>query len=170
MRKAFSMTFVLLAIAVAARASEVGPLSAQATSDAVAKWEYRVLTKVQVVALGKNDLAAGLNRLGDEGWELAATEPAFIFKRPRAPEKAERKLEEINRQLSVAAADVEMHKERVAWLERMAKKGYLSEKKLQWERQRLKEAEAAFDKVKRELKAFPTGPKNGPEKDPRRER
>jgi hypothetical protein len=165
MRKAIPMAFVFLAIAVAAGASGVGALSAQAASEAVTQWEYRVLTREQVIDLGKKDLAAGLNRLGDEGWELAAVEPAFIFKRP----KRQRKLEEIKRQVSAAASDLEVQKDRVAWSERMAKKGNLSAKQLQGERQRLKDAEAAFDKVKGELKAFPAGPKIGPEKDPGRE-
>jgi hypothetical protein len=39
------------------------------------KWEYRVLAKREVAELGKKDLAAGLNKLGDEGWELVAVEP-----------------------------------------------------------------------------------------------
>jgi hypothetical protein len=40
------------------------------------KWEYQVLTKEQVAGLGKKDLAAGLNKLGDESWELVAVEAA----------------------------------------------------------------------------------------------
>jgi type II secretory pathway component GspD/PulD (secretin) len=61
------------------------------------KWEYKALTKAQVADLGKKDFAAGLNKLGDEGWELVALEPGlegrsgrssgqttFYFKRPAA--------------------------------------------------------------------------------------
>jgi hypothetical protein len=39
-----------------------------------ARWEYQVLTKEQVADLGKNNLAAGLNKLGEESWELVAVE------------------------------------------------------------------------------------------------
>src|SRR5271169_6346014 len=41
------------------------------------KWEYRVLTQEKVAELGKNDVAAGLNILGEEGWQLVAVEAAF---------------------------------------------------------------------------------------------
>jgi hypothetical protein len=34
------------------------------------RWEYKVMTPADVRSLGKKDLDAGLNRLGDEGWEL----------------------------------------------------------------------------------------------------
>jgi hypothetical protein len=40
-----------------------------------AAWEYRVLSAAEVGELGKNDLAAGLNQLGGEGWELVSVEP-----------------------------------------------------------------------------------------------
>jgi hypothetical protein len=58
-----------------------------------ARWEYRVLSAPQVRELGKKDLEAGLNKLGDEGWELVAIDPAtkaikvtsaeYYFKRPK---------------------------------------------------------------------------------------
>ena len=41
------------------------------------EWEYEVVSD-----MGK-DLKARLNELGAEGWMLTATEPAFIFRRPR---------------------------------------------------------------------------------------
>jgi type II secretory pathway component GspD/PulD (secretin) len=55
------------------------------------QWEYQTLTRGKVVELGKNDLAAGLNKLGDDGWELVAVtagqEPGqaaeYYFKRPK---------------------------------------------------------------------------------------
>ncbi|MBM3267116.1 MAG: hypothetical protein FJZ01_05645 [Candidatus Sericytochromatia bacterium] len=46
----------------------------------VQEWEYEVLQD-----LGK-DMKDKLNDLGKEGWLLTATEPAFIFRRPRQPE------------------------------------------------------------------------------------
>src|SRR5262245_48423878 len=161
MRKATPTAFVLFAVAFASAASQVTALSAEGTSDAVTKWEYRVLTKEQVLDLGKKDLAAGLNALGEEGWELAAVEAAYIFKRPRQ----QKKLEDLQRQVSVAESDVAMWKDRTAWSERMAKKGYLSEKQVQVDKQRLQDAQRALDKATGELKAFPIGPKKPLQKD-----
>jgi uncharacterized protein (TIGR03067 family) len=52
------------------------------------RWEYRTLTRQQLLDLGKKDVTAGLNRMGDSGWELVAvqrgesTGPAeYYFKR-----------------------------------------------------------------------------------------
>ena len=70
--KAIPASFVLLVIAVAGGTSPGAPPTAESRPDTVVQWEYRVLTKAQVMELGMQDLAAGLNRLGDEGWELAA--------------------------------------------------------------------------------------------------
>ncbi|MBM3274875.1 MAG: hypothetical protein FJZ00_06965 [Candidatus Sericytochromatia bacterium] len=52
----------------------------------VQEWEYEVLSD-----LGK-DMKDKLNDLGKQGWILTATEPAFIFRRPRQqePEKLPR--------------------------------------------------------------------------------
>jgi hypothetical protein len=36
------------------------------------KWEYKVLTKDEIAQLANKDFTAGLNKLGDEGWELFA--------------------------------------------------------------------------------------------------
>lgn len=60
------------------------------------KWEYRVLTPSAIEELGGKGtgaLAAGLNKLGDDGWELVAIEPGhvpppvklsrYVFKRPK---------------------------------------------------------------------------------------
>ncbi len=49
----------------------------------VPEWEYEVLQD-----LGK-DMKDKLNELGKDGWILTATEPAFIFRRPKQhePEK-----------------------------------------------------------------------------------
>src|SRR5262245_35855526 len=53
-----------------------------------AKWQYSVLSRPQVARLAGDDLQAGLDKLGDEGWELVAVEPApgpghLYFKRPK---------------------------------------------------------------------------------------
>jgi hypothetical protein len=46
------------------------------------KWEYKVMPELDIRTLGKDDLAAGLNKLGDESWELVGlSESRFIFKR-----------------------------------------------------------------------------------------
>ena len=39
--------------------------------------EYKVLAELP------EPLESGLNALGDEGWQLVATAPAFIFRRPK---------------------------------------------------------------------------------------
>ena len=41
------------------------------------QWEYQTLSRVKVTELGKNDFAAGLNKLGDDGWELVAVTPSL---------------------------------------------------------------------------------------------
>ena len=67
-----------------------GPASAQdKPAPAGPRWEYKVVTKAALVLPADE---AELNRLGDEGWELAAVgartkdgQPAasFVFKRPK---------------------------------------------------------------------------------------
>jgi len=60
------------------------------------KWEYRVLTPSAIEELDGKDvgtLAAGLYKLGDDGWELVTIEPGhvsppvklprYVFKRPK---------------------------------------------------------------------------------------
>ena len=44
------------------------------------EWEYEVVSD-----MGK-DLKTRLNELGADGWILTATEPAFIFRRPKKVE------------------------------------------------------------------------------------
>src|SRR5262249_57385477 len=34
------------------------------------RWEYKVLPEGDIHKLGKEDLATGLNKLGEDGWEL----------------------------------------------------------------------------------------------------
>jgi hypothetical protein len=66
--KPLSIGFILLAVGVFAGSVQVAVLGAEARSSGLPKWEYRVLTKDEVVKLGQKDLTAGLNRLGDAGW------------------------------------------------------------------------------------------------------
>jgi hypothetical protein len=134
--------------------------SAEPKPEPAVKWEYRVLSKEQVLEAGKKDLTAGLNALGDEGWELVAAEPAYIFKRPRGP--GPKQAEEVRRQALQTRSDVEAWKDRVSWAERMVKKGYMTDHQLQAEQARLQAAEAALRALEKELKALPPEPK--PEK------
>src|SRR5947209_13793157 len=52
------------------------------------RWEYAAHGRSEVEKLGGDDFRAGLNKLGDQGWELVAVEPgaagrdtAYTFKR-----------------------------------------------------------------------------------------
>src|SRR5262245_58095444 len=72
----------------------------KAPPEAGAKWEYSVLTRAEVAKHGKDDFKAGLNKLGDEGWELVAVETrpgarpgatassSYYFKRPKQAAQA----------------------------------------------------------------------------------
>jgi hypothetical protein len=154
---------VLLVISFACGALQAPALAAEGKPEAVAKWEYRVLTKEQVIDLGKKDLAAGLNQLGDEGWEFVAIDAAYIFKRPK--DQVRKQLDKIKTQIALAESDVASIKDRVAWSERMAKKGYLSDQQVEVERVQLKRAEMALDTARRELKTVPSDPKEPVEKE-----
>jgi hypothetical protein len=63
------------------------------------KWEYKVLFRQQIAELGNKDFAAGLNKLGDDGWEMVGVPSAvpvgggqirgvqdgdYYFKRPKS--------------------------------------------------------------------------------------
>src|SRR5262249_34965896 len=60
-----------------------GDSSTKSAIAAPARWEYQVMTKEQVIGVGKKDLAAGLNKLGEDGWELVAVEPSQTTDRDR---------------------------------------------------------------------------------------
>src|SRR5262249_7112042 len=48
------------------------------------RWEYKTASGADLRKLGQDDMEAGLNKLGDEGWELVGiTKTFYIFKRPR---------------------------------------------------------------------------------------
>jgi hypothetical protein len=72
------------------------PVPAQEKPAAARKWEYNILTTIEIEKLSGQQagaLVAGLNKLGEEGWELVAIEPGhvpppvrlprYVFKRPR---------------------------------------------------------------------------------------
>jgi len=148
--KAVPTATMLLAIAVACGTIPAGAVLAEERPGAAVKWEYRVLTKEPVMDLGKKDLVAGLNKLGDDGWELVVVEPAYVFKRQKQQDVT--RLEDAKRRLLLAQTDVDMWKDRVAWSERMVKKGYVTETRLQEEKALLKAAEAALEKAHRDAK------------------
>jgi hypothetical protein len=159
MRNAVAAVVVILAVALA---GSLPPESAR-SGEMVQRWEYRVLTRDQLVELGKKDLATGLNRLGDEGWELAAVDAGYIFKRPRRLDA--RQLESLQQHLAAAESDVAVRKDRLAWVERMFKKGFVSDNQVQNERAMLRSAELALERARRELKVLLPPPKEVPTKE-----
>jgi hypothetical protein len=160
MHKTISLGFVFLVLGIASDGLQVGAQAVEPKTEAITRWEYRVMTKDQLLDLGKKDLAAGLNKLGDEGWELVSVEPAFIFKRPNQSQQ----MEAAKRQVVMAESEVETWKDRVAWSERMVKKGFMTESQLQNEQARLQAAELTLEKARKNLKAFPPESKPMPEK------
>jgi hypothetical protein len=160
--KAKARGWLLLAISLASAPSPVA-WSAQEKADGGMRWQYRVLSKEQVLELGKKDLALGLNKLGDEGWELAGVDGAYIFKRPRDHNR--RYAAELEQRIRLMEAVVEMQRERILWAERMARKGFLSNQTVEGERQVLQRAEMALQRTRKELKALPGASKAPAEKE-----
>jgi hypothetical protein len=115
----------------------------------VSKWEYRVVAKEQVVELGKNDLAVGLNKLGNEGWELVVVDGGYIFKRPKA--QNDREIADLKLRIAILNRDIEMQKERLAWSSRMLKMGYLSNQAVNAEQERLERFELVLEKMNKDL-------------------
>jgi hypothetical protein len=150
MHKTISLGFAVLVVWIVSGA----PCSTRAEEPKAAplvRWDYRVVTKEQLLELGNKDLVAGLNNLGDEGWELAAVDGVYIFKRPIRSLT----LEEVRQWVFVAQGDVEAWKDRVAWSERMVRKGYLNERRVEDERRQLHAAEFVLERAQKTLKAFP---------------
>jgi hypothetical protein len=160
--KAVLTGFVLLVLGVANVPGQAPALPAARKSDPAPKWEYRVLTKEQVLDLGKKDLATGLNKLGDDGWELVAVDAAYIFKRVKSPGREH--AGEILRRIALIESDVELFRDRVGWAQRMVKKGFLSDRQLDAERIRLKAAESALGEAQRELQALSSDTKEAGDK------
>jgi len=149
--------YVLLVIAVASGTLQITAWSAEGKPIAAPTWEYRVLTKEQVVDLGKKDLAAGLNQLGGEGWELAAVDAVYIFKRPR--DRNPKRVEEIKSQVALLESEVEMLQDRVTWADRMVRKGYMTDQQLRAERETLKLVEKALNRARKDLDTLQADPK-----------
>jgi hypothetical protein len=156
--RAVPVGLVLLTLAVAGAVPGVA-WSAEVQPGAVPAWEYRVLTRDQVLELGKQDLAAGLNKLGGEGWELAAVDAVYIFKRPK--DWGVNRLETAKGQVAMLESELVLLQERVAWSERMVKKGYMTEQRYRAEQAALKRLEIALDQARKELKAL-TGEQTTP--------
>jgi hypothetical protein len=157
------LAFALLLSGLAGGAPPAAAAPPEGPPDAAPRWEYRVLTHDQVIDLGKKDLAAGLNRLGDDGWELAAVDGAYIFKRPKG--RRGEQVADARRRLALLEADVAGWQERVAWAQRMARKGFLSDRQLDAEELRLKLAERGLGRGPARAEAARTraGPTGGEE-------
>jgi hypothetical protein len=144
---------VCFALGLAQSPGQTATTPAESKLDWASKWEYQVLTKEQVIASGKKDLAAGLNHLGSEGWELAAVDGAYIFKRPKDPGRPQ--TEQLKRAIPLIEADITLLKDRVGWAERMLRKGYLSQRQVENERLRLKDAELALESARAHIDSLP---------------
>jgi hypothetical protein len=151
------MAVKFLAIAVVS----VGYQRAARSEEATLQWEYRVVTRAQLLDLGKKDLVAGLNKLGDEGWELAAFDSAYIFKRAKVQKQAE----VMKLRLKLAESDVEQQRERVQWTQRMVKKGFLPANQLKEEVRLLRELEIVLAEAEADVKSLINEPKKAIEKD-----
>jgi hypothetical protein len=68
-------------------AGRAGPGTASAPAHRTGpRWEYRTLTRQELLDLGQKDVTAGLNKLGDDGWELVAVRAGMAPERgPRRP-------------------------------------------------------------------------------------
>jgi uncharacterized protein (TIGR03067 family) len=66
--------------------SGAGPGSAAAPSHhSGPRWEYRTLTRQELINLAQKDVTAGLNKLGEDGWELVAIRPGVGSGSQRGP-------------------------------------------------------------------------------------
>jgi hypothetical protein len=68
-------------------------------------------------------------------------------------------LAEFNRRIADAEANVAERKERLAWAERMTRKGFMSATQLAADRARLENAELALQKLRQSLKTYPGYPR-----------
>jgi hypothetical protein len=165
MGRAIPKGCVLLALGLAGGTAQMPALSAQVQPEAPHRWEYRVLTKAKLLELGQNDLGAGLNQLGEEGWELVTIDrgDSYFFKRPK--DQIQKRVQDVKDQITLIETDIDSLKERVAWAERMAKKGFMTDQQVQAERTRLTRAEMALERARRDLKALPASPTAPAEQD-----
>jgi hypothetical protein len=185
MRRAVPGRLVLFAVCIVGGTAQTPALAAQGTSGAQSQWEYRVLTKDRLLELGKKDVAAALNRLGDEGWELIGIEPpsaaepgsgatakpaTFYFKRPRSSTRSTEDAQDLKDIISRLEYDVELAREWASWTERMHRKGFRSQSHVSYAKQELKDLELALARAKRQLKALEPEPIKAPEKMPKSEK
>jgi hypothetical protein len=162
-----AMGFAVLAI-VGIGSMHGAQTPGQETGSALPRWEYRVLNKPEIIDLGKKDLAAGLNQLGDEGWELVAIDAAYIFKRPKVDNR--KQAETLRNQIALLEDDAAQLKDRVAWSERMARKGFMTNQQVEGERTLLKRVELALERARTDLKRLPAAPREGLERERKPER
>jgi hypothetical protein len=162
--KAVCVRVVLAAIAAAGGTVQVSAWADDGRPSALTAWEYRVVAKDQLLELGKKDLAAGLNQLGERGWELVGVDGAYVFKRPK--DLIHRHAAEVRRRIALIESNVETWKERVAWAERMGRRGYMTERQVGAERMQLREAENSLEAARDELKSLPADPPGPPQKLP----
>jgi hypothetical protein len=148
--------FALLILGLATASWSVIARAAEPARTAAGRWEYRVLTREQILDLGNKDLAAGLNKLGNDSWELAGIDTVYIFKRPR--DQDGRRAEDIKRLIPLLESEVALQQERVAWAERMVRKGFMTERQAEAERLRLKGAELNLARARGEL--LPVAPRS----------
>jgi hypothetical protein len=169
MGKAILSVFVLFGVGVVPGWSQRPESSGQVPGPQPVQWEYRVLTKNQILELGKNELASGLNRVGGDGWQLVAVEPSqpptFYFKRPRY--SVAEQIEELQALMPRLELDVAVARERADWAERMARKGYAYEANVGVTNQQLKLAEFALDRAKKHLEALTPEPAKTSDRNPK---
>src|SRR5262245_53185030 len=67
------MSRTMLAVLAVFAVGAIG-LAGDEKVSALWKWEYRIASKDELAELGHKNVAAGLNKLGEEGWELVAVE------------------------------------------------------------------------------------------------
>ena len=157
MHRAIVTGAMWLTIGLGAGSAQPPGVATKPNADAQRKWEYRVLTKDELPTTQAKDLAAALNRLGDDGWELVAAGSTYIFKRP----KNENRIEELRRRVRFLETEIDKFKDRVTWSKRMARKGFFSDNQLQFEEDLLKQVEDALDKAKADLKTLPADKTSG---------
>jgi RND family efflux transporter MFP subunit len=109
-------------------------------------------TPLDVVVLRKGQRCnLGSVRLGDDAPTPAGKRPADLDRK---------QVENLRTRIGLLEADVAALKDRVAWSERMARKGYVTEQVVQADRARLKRAETDLDRARWELKTLSPDPKD----------
>lgn len=151
MRHPYSMTILFLAIGVVGFIVPIASLPAQGSLDAGPRWEYRVLTREQILDTSKKDLAAGLNQLGEQGWELIGVDGAYLFKRARG--RTPNQHADVKQRLALAEMEVDSWRERAAWSDRMFRKGFLAANQAQADKASLKAAELDMERARQALDA-----------------